>query len=122
MGLTTLFLTYSISLISGEGWFWSYGVPLIIWVYLNALVFHYMYMHSKRRNRLGYLPTFALLIISSLCLGVDGILNMRLTGSIGFSWSLIVTICCLGVAYILHAIINHLPQEMKDLVKRRLHM
>ncbi len=122
IGVATLFLTYSIGKIGGQSWFMPYALPLISWVYVNALAFGYMYKHSAKRNRLGYLPRFVLLIGASLCLGIDGIVSSNMPSGLRFTWSLIVAISCFVIAYVLDVVLNHLPEHVKESLRRRFHV
>lgn len=122
IALTTLFITYSIDRIGGGSWFISYALPIIVWIYLNGLCFYFIYTHSKRRSRFSYLPTFTLLILTVMCLGIDGIISLNLTGGVKLSWSIIQGISSMAVAVILYAILNHLPGSAQDTLRRKLHL
>lgn len=122
IALTTLFLTYFIEQTGMSRWFMSYALPLVIIVYLNGVAFRYMYLHSKRRQRLSYIPVFVLMVASSLCLGVDAVVHYNLAGGIGFSWSLIVALSCMSAAFVVTAVLNYLPEKSKESIRRKLHM
>ena len=122
IGLTTLFLLYSIGVIEGGQWFMTYGLPICFLTYLNSIGFHMMYKHSKRKNRLGYVPSFILLIVTSLAIGIDGVVSWNMRGAVHLTWSLVAAMICLCVAYLLHFIINHMPESTKETIRRRLHL
>ena len=119
---TTTVLVYFIAKINNGNWFNSYALPLIIVIYINVLAFDYIYRHSKKKNRFGYLPAFSLLICSSLCLGIESIISLNIYGSIHLTWSIIVTVTCILVAYLLHTIINNLSYLSIERIKRKFHL
>lgn len=122
LALTTLALTFTLSNLMVGSWFLSYALPLIILVYVNSLFFMYIFSHSKRKKRLGYLHSFILLILAILSLGVDGIISYNIRNRIDLTWSIIVAFVCMTVAYLVHFIVNHLPTEFKETVQRKLHL
>lgn len=122
IAVTTVFLTFSINSITGGGWFTTYALPICILVYLNSIAFHYMFMHSSRKNRFGYLPSFVLLIVSSLCIGIDGIVSWNLVGRVRLTWSLVAVMGCMCVAFILHFGINRIPDSTKETIRRKFHL
>jgi len=122
MTLTTMVITFFLSKINDGNWFKTYALPLIIVVYINVVAFDYIYRHSKKKNRFGYLPAFSLLICSSLCLGIESIISLNIYGVIHLTWSLIVSVTCILVAYLLHIIINNLSDMSIERIKRKFHL
>jgi uncharacterized membrane protein YecN with MAPEG domain len=121
--VTTLYLSYSLARLSGgQTWFFDYAVPLNILVYLNVLAAYYMYKKSKSKRRFGFFPTFVILMIAILCLGIDALISMNIHNSIRLSWSIIVAVGCGSVAIILRIITKNLSEHMKDTIRRRLHL
>lgn len=117
-----LFLNYFIAGMNDHSWFLSYAVPIVLVVYLDSLAFHYMFMHSKKRQRLSYVPIFVLMIISSICISVDGVISYNWYGQIRLTWSLIVALSCMSVGFILHSVIKYLPDQSKEKLRRKFHM
>ena len=121
--VTTLYLTYSLArLSSGQEWFFDYAIPINILVYLNSLAAFYMYRKSKSKRRFGFFPTFVLLIIAVLCLGIDAVISLNIKGDIKLSWSIIVAVGCLSVASVLRVVTKNLTEHMKETIRRRLHL
>lgn len=122
LGITTVFLAYGVAIISGGQWFATYALPLCLLVYLNGLAFHYWFKHSSRKKRIGYLPTFVLMIVASLCIGVDGIVSWNLGGVVKLTWSLVAGMGLLCVAFLLQVIINRIPTSTKETIRRKFHL
>lgn len=121
--VTTLYLSYTLARISdGQIWFVDYALPLNILVYVNVLSAYYMYKRSKNKGHFGFFPTFIILIIAILCLGIDGVVSMNIHGTIRLSWSIIVAVGCLSVAIILRIVTKSLTESTKEAIRRRLHL
>lgn len=120
--LTTVLLTRALSMMGEDGsWFLPLGLPIILWVFLNVAAFDLAYSHSRKKDRVGYMPTFALLFSSSICLGIDGIVSLHIHGAIGFDWSIIVAASCLAVALVLQAVVRILPERLRQAISRKMH-
>lgn len=120
--VTTVFLTFFLNNIIGGDWFMTYALPLCILAYLSSIAFHYMFKHSSRKNRFGYLPTFVLLIVASLCIGVDAIVSWNLGGRVRLTWSFVAAMGCMCVVFILHFVINRIPDSTKETIRRKFHL
>ncbi len=119
---TTMVLTYVIAVISNGQWYWTYAFPISLLAYLNAIAFRYIFAHSDKKKRLGYLPAFVLLVVTSHSIGVDAIISWNLHGNAQLSWSLVVAVGCLSVAVILQFVISRIPEATKEMIRRRLHL
>jgi hypothetical protein len=89
---------------------------------VNTLLFRYLYKHSKRKRQFSYLPTFALVILTAICIGIDGVISLNLNGKIHLTWSIIQGIISVTTAGILYGVLNHLPENVKETLRRKLHM
>lgn len=122
MAVTTALLTYVINRIAGSGWYWHYALPIVVLGYINALGFYYLYKHSKRKRRIGYLPVLVLLVASCLSIGVDGIISWNIHGEVKLTWSLVAAMGCMCVAFILSFVISKIPESTKETIHRKFHL
>lgn len=122
LGMSLIYLTYYIARVGEQGWFMPYALPIVLIVYVNGLAFHYMFKHSKKRQRLSYIPAFVLMIGSSLCIGVDCVISYNVMGSVKPTWSLIVALSGMSIAFLMHVVFNYLPETVKEKLQRKFHM
>ncbi len=121
--LTTLYLSYALAKLSGgQVWFLDYALPLNILVYVNVISAYYMYKKSKNKRHFGFFPTFIILTIAIICVGVDAVVSMNIQGAIRLSWSIIVGVGCISVAIILQIVTRSLTESMQEVIRRRLHL
>lgn len=121
--LTTLCLTYTLNVISGGyNWFYNYAVPLASLSYVVSLILFGFYIKSKNKDKLEYLPVLALLMCSSVCIGVDAIITYHRDGFIHLTWSVIVAISSVVVSTIIVTVFKHTTEKFKATVKRKLHI
>ncbi len=121
--MTTLYLSYALARLSGgQAWFLDYALPLNVLAYISVLSAYYMYKKSKNKRHFGFFPTFIILTIAILCIGIDAVVSMNIHETIRLSWSIIVAVGCLSVAIILRIVTRSLTENMKEVIRRRLHL
>ncbi|MBC7961241.1 MAG: hypothetical protein H7X94_15390 [Vallitaleaceae bacterium] len=123
LALTTLFITYSIDYqMESVSWFLNFALPIVSVIYVDALIFFFLYKKSRKRNQFVYVPSLSLLFLSILCMGIDGVISHELRGTLRLSWSLIVLISSSAITIILLGVYHGIPEKSKTWLKRKLHV
>lgn len=117
-GAVTVLYLYLLTYLTGsKGWFYGLGVPITVLVLALAEIFTL----CIRRLPRSFLTVSLYLFTAAglLCMGIEMIIDLYVTGEIALSWSAVVLTVC---AILDIAVITMLSRRrLRDEVRRRLH-
>ena len=98
----------------GNNWALKLGIPLLF--FLNLLVIVLLLVFSGVKRRGINLLAYSFMGAALLCISVEAITDLYITGEIHLVWSLIVTACVIPVASVL-LFMHHRMKKGRDLNK-----
>lgn len=98
-------------------WFWGMGLPIVI---LTTVVIEgFAFCYRKLPKSILTVGLYFFTAVAVLVVGLEGIIDRYLDGSIGLSWSMLVGTICLIVDITIITLLSR--RGLRDAVRRRLH-
>lgn len=114
VGIYLYMLTY---LTSSRSWFFHVALPILILIWVLVEQITVLFRHLSTSILAGALYLF--IAVPVLCIGIEIIVDLFLTGSISLTWSMIVLTVCVIIDIALVTVISR--SRLRNAVRRRLH-
>jgi hypothetical protein len=109
MGAAILAYLWVLDELTGaSGWFLSLALPIALSAMASGALTSLLCLKARRRG--PNIGAFVLVGCALACLAVEGILSLRLRGAISFTWSAMVAVAALPLAFLLLGIQARLRQ------------
>ncbi len=122
-GIVSTALVCGLDYVDGRmTWAWNLAVPLIVLVVLVCAAVVKLYKRFKHKNQYVVIPIYLCVSVALVCPVIEMLIDYRLSGVVGLSWSVLVFIPLMTVALGLLALYLKLPERMRDKIRKKLHI